>query len=870
MNTFLSLVAQDLLRRKIDLSQTTLVFPGKRAVTFFNEALFEAAGQKPLWSPRYTTINELFTSLSPLTKADPIDCVCRIYAQYVQATGEDVTLDAFYGWGERLLKDFDDIDKNLDLKLQARQIFDNLKDLNELQSLDYLTPEQQKTLAEFFRDFTPEMDSEIQRRFLKLWHALNAIYDGLRDGLKNDGLAYEGMLMRDVMTNPETPEFKGTFVFVGHNVLSNVEKELLKKCQRETQTLFYWDYDVSYMENGLEAGKFLRANMKDFPNALEESQFDNIRKNTIDVEFVSATSNTQQARSVTTWTEERMDTERPTKTAIVLADEQLLFPVLHSLPQKVENVNITNGYMLQYSNVFTEAEDLLKNVKENANAEQILTSLQDRMVRLDEDDTTNGSVLSQEARFLVITICNRLQNLLKATSLKTLSTESFKKLLRMVLSQESIPFSGEPAMGLQIMGMLETRCLDFDNVLILSCNEKILPAAVTHNSFIPFNLRRAFGLTLPIHRTALSAYYFYRLFQRAKHVRCVYNCSTNNNGTGEMSRFMMQMMVEMPELKIKHVALTTPSRIVTKIPPTKSTPDDIAERIKKLSPSALNTYVQCPLRFYFQKIERLAEPQEETGVLQANDFGTIFHETAEAAYKLMAGGETGTITKQRLQELQNDDAQLDTLVKKTYTDYLAHECKDKTVKYSVIVASAIKKYLKRVLKYDEDFAPIELLGTEINGERRLKGRNFDILVHGNIDRLETATKDGERFLRVVDYKSGKLKNENCKEFSQIFSDEKFGYVLQTFLYSYVMTPEHGKDGRVQPQLIFLQDLNAEPIKLGDVTVSDFRPLEESYEAGLTKLIEEIFDKDIDFTPRVNDDKCKNCPYQLLCFGRKVK
>ena len=864
MDSFLTLVARDLLRRNIDLAQATLVFPGKRAVTFFNEALFAEAGEKPLWAPRYTTISELFQTLSQLTLADPIDCVCRVHEQYVKATCDKVSLDVFYGWGERLLKDFDDIDKNLSLTQTAEQIFDNLKDLNELTSLDFLTDEQRQILSRFFHDFEHVQDSEIQQRFMKLWSALKKIYQGLRTSLLNDDMAYDGMLMREVMKQKKLPEIKGTYVFVGHNVLSRMEKELLRKIQKETETLFYWDYDESYMKNELEAGRFLCENLKEFPNALQEADFNNILKNTIDVEFVSATSDTQQARSVADWAREHLDTDHPKKTAIVLADEKLLIPVLHNLPENVENVNVTNGYPLQYSYVFTVVEDILKNVKDGTKNDEILTMLQENLKTLKTDE----NVLTQEAVFLVITICNRLRNLLESTSLNTLPTESFKKLLRMVLSQSAIPFSGEPLMGLQIMGMLETRCLDFDNVLILSCGEKILPAPVTHNSFIPFNIRKAFGLTMPIHRTALSAYYFYRLFQRAKHVRCVYNCSTNKNGTGEMSRFMTQMLVEMQGLNVKHLSLTTPSNVVETIPEAKKTPENIAEIITKLSPSAINTYIECPLKFYYQKIEKIQETVEETGVLQGNDFGTIFHSAAEQAYKKMAEGD-GVITEKKLQDMQKNEALLDTFVEKAYKDFLkSSKCKDKTLEFNIIIAGAIKKYLKLTLEYDKNYAPLRDLKVEEEPKRRFTGENFDIELHGYIDRMDVAKdENGNDFLHIVDYKSGGFNSDKmgADKLETVFSNFDKRYMLQTFFYSYLL-----KDSTlpVRPQLYFLQKLDETGIKISKKLITDFREYMDEFETLLRKVISEIFDVEKDFSGPKKNTKCENCPYQLLCFGKK--
>ena len=306
--TFLQQVAHSLRQRfGCDFSQVTIVCPNKRARLFLSEYLVkDAEGEQstPIWAPSYLTISELFNSLTPIVVADPIETVCRIYRLYVEQADVEESLDTFYGWGEKILADFDDADKNL---VNVQQLFTNLADLKALDSLDYIDKRMEQAIQSFFREFSVARDSEVKQRFIQLWGALPGIYTALNAQLMDEGMAYEGALYRHVYNELETgkltlPDPDRTYVMVGFNVLSEVEKRLFLYLKREQRALFYWDYDKYYLHKGSfnEAGTFIARNLELFGNELPAESFDNFR-HIQHIQYVAAPTETVQAQYMHDW-----------------------------------------------------------------------------------------------------------------------------------------------------------------------------------------------------------------------------------------------------------------------------------------------------------------------------------------------------------------------------------------------------------------------------------------------------------------------------------------------------------------------------------------------------------------------------------------
>ena len=613
MQSFLQLVAHDLYAKiGNDLSRTVLIFPNKRANLFFNEYLAGESDQ-PIWSPAAMSISDLFQKLSVQKTGDPIRLVCELYKVFKEETESQETLDDFYFWGELLISDFDDVDKNL---VDADKLFSNLQDLKSLMNdYEFLDKEQEEAIQQFFRNFSIERRTELKEKFISLWDKLGTIYHHYRKNLTELGIAYEGMLYRNVIEQLNTDQLKyDKYIFVGFNVLNKVEKEFFRKLQKADKAIFYWDYDIFYTQQikKHEAGEFINRNLKDFPNELPASYFDSLKKPK-KIRYISASTENAQARFLPEWIRTTFSSDNEKENAVVLCNETLLLPVLHSIPEEVKNVNITMGFPLAQTPVYsfinaamelqtngyrfdtgrftyetvsailkhpytrqlsTKADiiereltktnrfyPLPSELKQDEFLANLFTprngikELCDYLIGLIKDISTlyrkEGEYndifnqLYRESLFQSFLKINRLYSLIESGELN-IQTHTLKRLISKVLTSSNIPFHGEPAIGMQVMGVLETRNLDFRNLVMLSLNEGQLPKTGGESSFIPYNLRKAFGMTTIEHKNAVYAYYFYRLIQRAENITLLYNTSSDGLNRGEESRFMLQLLVEGP------------------------------------------------------------------------------------------------------------------------------------------------------------------------------------------------------------------------------------------------------------------------------------------------------------------------------------
>ena len=435
MSYFLQHVAHDLRTHFADLSRVVVLFPNRRAALFLNDYLVEdAPGDAPIWAPRYVTISELFRELSDVTLNDPVDSVCRLYTHYVEmlrsagdVAADELTLDTFYGWADRILADFDDVDKNM---ADASQLFRNLEELKELEDTDFLTEAQKELIGSFFSNFDPDRKSELRERFRRLWNALLPLYRTLNAELLAEGKAYEGALYRrviDALTKEsrELPADVDCYAVVGFNVLDKAEQRLFELMQKAGKARFYWDYDSYYADRyksrGFEAGLFIEENLRQFPNALPAECFDNFR-HIEQIEMVSATSEAAQAQSVSGWLDRHLPADETVhrRTAVVLCNENLLQPVLRVFPERVHQVNVTKGFPLAHAEVNTLVEKTFAESErsgESLPAVEVLARLSERVeARAKEvcgregfDTSRFEDVLQSEAFYLMATLLNRLR-----------------------------------------------------------------------------------------------------------------------------------------------------------------------------------------------------------------------------------------------------------------------------------------------------------------------------------------------------------------------------------------------------------------------------------------------------------------------------
>lgn len=957
MESFLKLVAADLYKHtEGNLAHTAVVFPNKRAGLFFNEYLAQES-DSPIWSPAYVSISELFRSLSPWEVGDPVKLVCELYKIFRRETQSTETLDDFYFWGEMLISDFDDADKN---KVDTDKLFSNLQDLrNIMDDYTFIDDEQEEAIRQFFQNFSIERRTALKERFISLWDVLGNIYKGFRESLASQNIAYEGMMYRHVIEHLDVDKLPyEKYVFVGFNVLNKVEHTLFTQLRDAGKAVFYWDYDEFYKRENRqavthEAGEFIRRNLRDFPSPLPDELFNNLSKPK-EVHYIASSTENAQARYLPQWIRNNLTTPEK-ETAVVLCNEALLQPVLHSLPAEVKHVNITMGFPLSQTPVYSfliallelhthgfnfksgrytfqsvvtllkhpytrqltgQAELLEKELTRDnrfyplpgeLGKDEFLTRLFTPLsgnlnlcIRLSETlqqvagiyqtntsgtgDTDAFNQLYRESLFKAYTTINRFRTLIEEDEL-TVQPETFRRLLVKVLSATNIPFHGEPAIGMQVMGVLETRNLDFRHLVLLSVNEGQLPKSGGDSSFIPYNLRKAFGMTTIEHKIAVYAYYFYRLLQRAERITLMYNTSSDGLNRGEWSRFMLQFLIEWPHPITRQFLEAGQSPQGTSPITVEKTPDvmrrmqslfDVRANPKaKFSPSALNYYLDCPLKFYYRYVAGLSAPDEVSAEIDSATFGSIFHYAAEHIYKdLTTHGKV--IHKEALETLLRNEVKLQDYVDAAFKELFFHVPQNEKPEYNgvqLINSAVIARYLKQLLQNDLRYAPFTFVASEIEVDEPIDIQTpkgvIKSRIGGIIDRMDS--KDGT--LRIVDYKTGGDADTPPNVKSLFVPDKKrSNYVFQTFLYAAILCRKQ-PTMKIAPALLYIHRAATETyspvIQMGEPrkpkeAVEDFSNYEKEYRERLQGLLEEIFHPEKSFTQTETIEKCAYCDFKALC------
>ena len=953
--TFLEYVAEDLLKKYgTDLSRITLVFPNKRASLFLNEHLARMA-DGPLWSPVYTTISQLFRDRSERVVADNIKLVCDLYRIYVQCTGTTETLDHFYGWGMLMLSDFDDIDKNL---ADATDVFRNLSNIHELDDVSYLSEEQREVLKRFFSNFSDDYNTELKNRFLQLWQNFGNIYNSFNAHLQEEGLAYEGALYREVVNNDLATYDADTYIFVGFNMLQKVEQKLFTLLAKAGKAKFYWDFDRYYMEGANnEAGYYIRQYLEAFPNELfnrDDEIYNNFRTEK-ELRFISASTETIQGRFVGHWLQNEYFVRAGRKTAVVLCDENLLQTVVHSLPSEVENVNITTGFPLAQSPVFSFVNALinlqtigytksaeryrlqyvravlrhpyslflsgncteqLRALEEHhtyypsrqemavdegltlifANLEEGVADVQTYHAKLvdwilsmlktvGKSTQETDDHLMKEAIYRMYTLFNRLHDLIVSGDL-SVDLITLLRLITQLVQSTSIPFHGEPAIGLQVMGVLETRNIDFDNVLLLSCNEGNMPKGVNDASFIPYAIRKAHSLTTIDHKVAIYSYYFHRLLQRAQNITILYNNATEDGHTGEMSRFMLQMLVESGH-KIERLSLQAGQMPNVLQPHAVEKTDSIMQqlmKLDKLSPTAINRYLRCQLLFFYNTVAGLKESDEETDDIDNRTFGNIFHKGSQLIYEQLMDANF-TVSENAIKDFLADKSALLRIVDRTFNEELFKVANaNQHPQYNglqLINRGVIISYLKKLLQMDLSLTPFRILAMEKSVEQEVvfnvDGKSHTLTIGGYVDRLDEVEEGNGKVIRVVDYKTGRKPQTAVAAFEDIFSGDKVtknhaDYYLQTFLYAAIVRDSlkwNKQKLPVSPALLFIQQASAEEndpvLRVGKERINDIAVYHNDFWAHLKALLSEIFNKERAFMPTKDRERCTRCPYKQVCY-----
>lgn len=978
MKPFLQLVAEDLYAKfGNNISELMVVFPNNRARIFFGKHLIKHVG-KPIFSPKYTAIKELFESNSALSIEDNIRLICILYKHYKKHIEENTNelcepFDKFYFWGEILLSDFDDVDKNL---VEASQLFQNMKDLAVMKDdFEYLSEEQKSVLHRFFSSFSEERQSKLRQHFINVWDNLFKIYSDFKKELSEKKIAYEGMLYRDVIEKIDIDNMKAKkYVFIGFNVLNKCEIELFKKLYKRDKAIFYWDYDSFYTDYSIngdmqnlnlhEAGTFINQDLSLFPNELGRDLFSEFSKTHKQVDIISASTESAQARYINDKLTKLSQTENycNADTAIVLCNEGLLLPVLHSVPDTVKDVNVTMGFPLSQTPIFSLIIGLLtiqKNAtptafrysaviqllkhpymkaifgKHNTSENEITQIITENRIfyptpdflnkatesdlfsLLDKDNKqsltqwilhfieriavfhknikiknqdvkTEENVLDEdlyeEALFRAYTEVKKINNLLSADEMEVNYSLLFKLLPRL-LATITVPFKGEPVKGMQIMGFLETRNLDFKNVIMLSVNEGTLPKSGKDNSFIPYIIRKAYGMTTIEHKNSLYAYYFYRLIQRAENVTLLYNSAAESVGKGEKSRFIWQLQADTISLQreksfkmnfydIRSLIQTEKDEIIS-VRKNKPMLEELYKKFKKnaISPSAINTYLDCSLKFYFIHVKRLKTDDELDDEVDSAMFGTIFHEVAHNIYNDLQK-EQKIIKKEHLSAIANDEAKIMEYINMAFRKiyFKLREDDNRQIEYSgeqLINIEMIKKFTLNLLEKDKEEAPFSIIGLEqqvstpipfiMNGEKKT------INAGGIIDRYDLRNN----IVNVIDYKTGgNIKKRKAVEDLFTPSKDRESKVLQAMLYAYILM-QNGEKREVIPRLFFVSNKDVEKTKIefetSDGKLGFTSKIADELGVFLTDTLTEIFNQDVPFKQAdIELDKCKYCDFNIIC------
>ena len=525
-----------------------------------------------------------------------------------------------------------------------------------------------------------------------------------------------------------------------------------------------------------------------------------------------------------------------------------------------------------------------------------------RHVALSVEQSSVSDPLTHESLFRSYTLVNRLHTLIKSGDLQA-DPMTYQRLLRQLLSSVSIPFHGEPAIGLQVMGVLETRNLDFDHLLVLSCNEGNMPKGIDTPSFIPHSIRHAFGLSTIDNKVGLYAYYFFRMLQRAGDVTILYGNVADSKNTGEKSRFMLQLLLESHHSIDKRVICSPQKPTVQQRQPIEKT-EAVMQRLRsmtKLSPTAINRYLRCPLMFFYNYVAGIKEPVDESDVMDNMKFGNIFHDASQMIYDDITNVDHDSInprnvfsqpphdiSKDTISNVLKDPSIIDRNLDKAIMTHLFKNPEGNKVPdlngMQIINRKVIRHYLVRLLTIDEKLAPFTIRGLEGDVFTTIKVETSDgvrqMEVGGRIDRLDEVTdSDGVRRIRVIDYKTGFSESVSLNGIDEVFEsmniDKHSDYYLQAMLYSMIVRRSQAINPqglKVSPALLFIQKAqqdNYNPVLFfGKEEIKDILPFAESFEQHLSELISEIMEPEKAFEPTPEQKRCKYCVYADICGGAR--
>lgn len=937
------------------------VFPNRRSMAFFKKYIGDCVkerGGQPVIAPRMMGVNDFFAAMTGRRAADRITLLLKLYDCYKVLYSGQESLDDFIYWGDALISDFDDIDK---YQIDAAQLFTNILDLKELgDDFSHLTDEQIEAIRKLSDHFTAEnwnrdaqRSIDVKERFLKLWTIMHALYENFRKSLADSGLAYEGMVYRELAERLKTESAREALhavdsrlegcVFIGLNTLNSCEHDVFKAMQNEGLAEFCWDFTSSMVTDPQnQASRFMAENVREFPNAF---RFDTGGLPVPEVNIISVASSTGQAKVLRNIINSVDKSQRGLDFAVVLPDESMLLPVLSSLPD-VDSVNVTMGYPLsssewnslmrsiialhvhmrdgryfyhrQVGDIFSSG--IIKAVCDDADKACALSVQKQAKAFIPIEDFNGGEVFScifhpvdpkELASYLcevVETIASRMDKDEDALTLECayrylqcmhslesrhldILPKTFVHLVEQLVAGESVPFAGEPLGGLQIMGPLETRALDFRNLVILNANEGTFPGRNIKASYIPPELRKAFGLPTYELQDSVWAYYFYRMIARSEKVWMVFDSRTEGLVSGEESRYVKQLQyLYSDRCKLHRFGASSSLGTHKEDEPIAKTDEDI-QSIKSamLSASSIHMYLQCPVSFYYYVIKKLYPKDEATEDLDRGMLGTVCHDTLQAIYCCEEAMSPSYFFDKRFK----DDIAKRTVgkvdesfikgwlarksdIRKKVMALICHELHAPAVEGRNLVAAEIAvEYVLGVLRADlkliKKHGTMRIVGLEKTYSNTVLGHNFK----GYVDRMDEFS-DGT--FRIVDYKTGSDRQSVLDPAlggpslaNNIFNGKvhEFKAAFQFYLYDKMvaMDPELSKK-KIHNSMYSISELFTNDIEAYEASQDVMSAIDER----LKTLLDEMENIEIPFkrTPGYEDKNCRLCNYTGLCGKAKKK
>ena len=911
MKPFLEKIAERLIRKfPENMDSISVVLPSKRSVVFLKNYLSTKIS-KPIFLPMFFSIEEFIENISGLKVLDNVSLQFYLYQSYLDSSqGKVDSFSEFLDWGNILLQDFNDIDTNM---VDSKSLFTNITNIKELDNWE---------LQEW--SFSNKKLTDSQKNYIEFFASLHDIYKNFKKRLISKNYAYQGLANFIAAEKIKDIHIEWNRVwFVGLNALTKSQHLIIDDLKERDVARVFWDADKYYFDNPEhEASYFLKQQKHKWSEIDFEGIGDYMSFPKNKFQVISCPQNIAQAQVMSKVLSTLTDDDlHNSKTAIILADEGLLFPVLNNIPKEVKKLNVTMGSPFKITPFFSFINNFLllkiKSIRNKKNGfyykdlflllddpyfkklvdSQSLKKIKAYIINnnlifineneifnfLDQEKFQNIFTIDTDVNDTILQIKLIISLLMKCfirdksiIDIEVLmsfsqSIEVIQRLfsdfnfnldlitllsiIERVVSKEIIPFKGEPLEGVQLMGILESRALDFENIIILGVNEGILPKGKIINSLIPYELKRFFKIPSYLERDAIFSYHFYRILQRAKNITLTYNSSLDDFGVGEKSRFITQLLSEYKTSKIDEFIFYDNDIRLDPIKPFIIGSNSIKEEILKwasngVSPTALNMYKLCSIEFYFHYLLKIREPIQIDEYADNSLMGSAIHNFLEEFYP------TDFITTKNF--LNYQDKIRDSL-NSFYKKHLSENNFNKGKNY--LSLKVAEKLLKDFIIYEEELLKennIQILYKEKELILDFKVNEYNFKLIGNIDRIDLFNNS----LRIIDYKSGK-NNSNSELFfsdwDEVSDNPKKDKVFQLLMYSYLFLKNnpHFLNTNIIVGIYFLRDLKKGLVPLqkkGGLKFDD--DFIKNFEIQLHRIFERMIEDDF----KENDDYklCEFC------------